>query len=56
MWWIPLLVIFGIWRHFSRGESARYEFDLWSVVFSIGISFMVTMAHLGTWLAQALFG
>jgi tellurite resistance protein TehA-like permease len=19
-WWIPLLVIFGIWRHFSRGE------------------------------------
>ena len=25
MWWIPLLVIFGIWRHAVRHEPVRYE-------------------------------
>ena len=25
MWWIPLLVVFGIWRHLVRRYPLRYE-------------------------------
>lgn len=64
-WWIPLLVIFGIWRHFYRGEPAQYESGLWSIVFPVGMystasmlfgremgmPFIVTIGHWGTWIA-----
>lgn len=36
-WWIPLLAIFGIWRHVWRARPLRYELDLWSVVFPLGM-------------------
>lgn len=36
-WWIPLLVLFGIWRYLLRGYSRRYEPRLWSAVFPLGM-------------------
>nr|MDA8262531.1 C4-dicarboxylate ABC transporter [Actinomycetota bacterium] len=36
-WWIPLLVIFGIWRHFSEHYSGFYDSRLWSAVFPLGM-------------------
>ncbi len=48
-WWIPLLVILEIWRHFKHHVPLRYETDDWDIVFPIG------MYTVGTWyLAQAL--
>lgn len=36
-WWIPLLVLFGLWRHGLRGYPLAYEPRLWSVVFPLGM-------------------
>lgn len=36
-WWIPLLVILGIWRHAVRGFPLSYEPQLWSMVFPLGM-------------------
>ncbi|MDD5394005.1 MAG: tellurite resistance/C4-dicarboxylate transporter family protein [Thiothrix sp.] len=36
-WWIPLLVIFGIWKHGIRRYPLRYEPALWSMVFPLGM-------------------
>lgn len=45
-WWIPLLVLFGIWRYLVRGYSRAYEPRLWSVVFPLGM-YTVASATLG---------
>jgi tellurite resistance protein TehA-like permease len=36
-WWIPLLVLFGIWRYLIRGYPRTYEPRLWNVVFPLGM-------------------
>jgi len=36
-WFIPMLVLFGLWRYFVRGYSWKYEPKLWSVVFPLGM-------------------
>ncbi|MCL6095653.1 MAG: tellurite resistance/C4-dicarboxylate transporter family protein [Actinobacteria bacterium] len=36
-WWIPLLVLFGIWRYVVRDYSRSYEPRLWSMVFPLGM-------------------
>jgi tellurite resistance protein TehA-like permease len=36
-WWIPLLVLFGIWRYLIRRYPRTYEPRLWSVVFPLGM-------------------
>ena len=36
-WWIPLLVIFGIWRHVAEHYSSLYDSRLWSAVFPLGM-------------------
>ncbi len=37
LWWIPLLVIFGIWRHLVRHHPFTYENQIWSIVFPLGM-------------------
>ncbi|MDQ6739707.1 MAG: tellurite resistance/C4-dicarboxylate transporter family protein [Actinomycetota bacterium] len=46
-WWIPLLVLFGLWRHVIHREPARYEAGLWSIVFPLGM-YSVASMHFGT--------
>jgi tellurite resistance protein TehA-like permease len=36
-WWIPLLVVLGIWRYLLRHYTRTYEPRLWSVVFPLGM-------------------
>jgi tellurite resistance protein TehA-like permease len=46
VWWVPLLVIFGIWRHGIRRVPMRYESELWSIVFPLGM-YSVASMHFG---------
>jgi tellurite resistance protein TehA-like permease len=53
-WWIPLLVILGLWRYLRHHWPLSYEPDLWSVVFPLGMYSVATLtfgqaAHL-TWM------
>jgi tellurite resistance protein TehA-like permease len=66
-WWMPLLVLFGIWRYAVRGYSKAYEPALWSVVFPLGMytvasfslgkaghyGFMVAIARVWVWVGVA---
>lgn len=36
-WWIPLLVILGIWRHVIRRFALRYDAGYWAMVFPLGM-------------------
>lgn len=36
-WWVPFLVIFGIWRHLTHHVPLRYTTALWSIVFPLGM-------------------
>lgn len=45
-WLIPLLVAFGIWRHFVRRVPVRYQPPLWSIVFPLGM-YAVASIELG---------
>jgi tellurite resistance protein TehA-like permease len=46
VWWIPILVIFGIWRHAVKKYPVKYESELWSMVFPLGM-FSVASMHIG---------
>lgn len=51
-WWIPLLIVLGLWRHVRRHWPLSYEPTLWSVVFPLGMYSVATLsygkvAHLG---------
>lgn len=41
-WWIPLLVIFGVWKHVIRKEPIAYHAMYWSVVFPLGMYTLAT--------------
>jgi tellurite resistance protein TehA-like permease len=43
-WWIPLLVILGLWRHLRHHWPLSYEPALWSVVFPLGMYSVATLA------------
>lgn len=36
-WWIPMLVIFGVWKHIVRRFPIRYETAQWTMVFPLGM-------------------
>ena len=36
-WWIPMLVILGMWRHVYRGFPFRYDPLYWGAVFPLGM-------------------
>jgi tellurite resistance protein TehA-like permease len=44
-WWIPLLVILGVWRHISHRWPFSYEPTLWSVVFPLGMYSVATLVY-----------
>jgi tellurite resistance protein TehA-like permease len=41
-WWIPLLVILGIWRHVVRRYPLRYDPAYWNLVFPLGMYTVAT--------------
>jgi tellurite resistance protein TehA-like permease len=66
-WWIPLLVILGIWRHVVRRVRFAYDPMYWSVVFPLGmyaagtfkmadalsLDFLDAVPHVFFWIALA---
>lgn len=69
-WWIPLLVIIGIWKYSVRHEPIRYHPALWSMVFPLGmyatslhllahlpgLTLLAAIAPTCTWIAFAAWG
>lgn len=45
-WWIPMLIIFGVWKHLVRRRPVQYEATLWSMVFPLGM-YAVTSFRFG---------
>lgn len=43
-WWIPLLIIIGVWKYLIAKEPVRYQPALWSMVFPLGM--YATSLHL----------
>jgi hypothetical protein len=41
-WWIPMLVILGIWRHFYKGFKLTYDPLYWGAVFPLGMYTVAT--------------
>ncbi|HET8528771.1 MAG TPA: tellurite resistance/C4-dicarboxylate transporter family protein [Gaiellaceae bacterium] len=41
-WWIPLLVILGVWRHVVRRYPIHYEPAYWNLVFPLGMYTVAT--------------
>jgi tellurite resistance protein TehA-like permease len=36
-WWIPLLIVFGLWQHITHHGHLAYAPALWSAVFPLGM-------------------
>ena len=41
-WWLPLLVIFGVWRHVVPRHPIVYHPAYWSLVFPLGMYTLAT--------------
>jgi tellurite resistance protein TehA-like permease len=42
-WWIPLLIVLGLWRHLRHHWPITYDTALWSVVFPLGMYSVATL-------------
>ena len=36
-WWIPLIILLGIWRHGVKRYPLRYDPQYWAMVFPLGM-------------------
>jgi len=45
-WWIPMLLLFGVWKHVTNKLPLQYEPVMWSAVFPLGM-YTVASARLG---------
>ncbi|MEO7002197.1 MAG: tellurite resistance/C4-dicarboxylate transporter family protein [Ktedonobacterales bacterium] len=66
-WWIPLLLIIGVWKYGAWHEPIRYQPALWSIVFPLGmystslqllshipgLDFLETIGPVSVWIAFA---
>lgn len=43
-WWIPMLLLLGVWRHLYRRYPLRYDPLYWSIVFPLGMYAAATHA------------
>lgn len=43
-WWVPFLIVLGLWRHVGRHWSIAYEPTLWSMVFPLGMYSVATLS------------
>ena len=43
-WWIPLLIVLGLWRYVRSHWPFTYEPTLWSVVFPLGMYSVATLS------------
>jgi tellurite resistance protein TehA-like permease len=41
-WWVPLLVVFWMWRHLARKMPVTYHPTYWSMVFPLGMYTVAT--------------
>jgi len=42
-WWIPLLMVFGFWRHVIARYPLRYAPEYWGLVFPLGMYSVATL-------------
>lgn len=42
-WWIPLLVLLGVWRHLARRHPVAYDPQYWGMVFPLGMYTVATL-------------
>jgi len=61
-WWVPLLVIMGVWRHGVKRVPLRYDPQFWALVFplvmySVATTKMIEAIGLpfGSWIPAAFF-
>jgi tellurite resistance protein TehA-like permease len=61
-WWVPLLVIMGVWRHGVKRVPLRYDPQFWALVFPLGMYSVATAAMIdaiglpfGSWIPATFF-